>query len=196
MTTWNMSRFFVFAMSGVLTTAAVGDQGGLPDRAQVNARDSSGELQLVLDVDKGPYRVGEDPSFRVSFRNSGRDNLLLNGGSLLGNGAQVWSAISCEFHAADGQPLPLSMSWGVGVVGGRMYFLGVPLRAGGSYTISVTPKDYFFSKGPHLDAGIYGLVCTYTGTQSRYRDLTQLPQCWEGLTMSNTARVEVFQANR
>jgi hypothetical protein len=196
MTISNMSRFLVFAMSGLLTTAQVGGQAGLPD-TRADAGASSGDVQLVVDVDKGSYRAGEDPSFRISFRNSGKDNLLLNGGALLGNGAEIWSAISCELHAAGGQRLPLSTGWGVPGIAGRIYFLGVPLRAGGSYTISVTPKDYYLGKGEHLGTGIYGLVCTYTGTQSPgYRDATQLPLCWEGVATSNTARVEVLQANR
>ena len=192
----HMPRFLVFAMSGLLTTTQVGGQGLRDNRAQPNARASSGELQLVVEVEKSPYRAGEDPSFRISFRNSGKDNLLLNGGELLGNGAEVWSAIKCEFQAAGGQRLPLSMGWGVPGVAGRIYFLGVPLRAGSSYTISVSPKDYYLGKSEHLGAGIHGLACTYTGVQSSHRDSTQLPLCWEGLTTSNTARLEVIQANR
>jgi hypothetical protein len=194
-----ISRLLVFAMSGLLTTAEVGGQAGLRhNRAQASARTGSGELQLVVDVDKSPYRAGEEPSFRISFRNSGNDNLLLNGGELLGNGAEIWSAIRCEFRAADGQRWPLSLGWGVPGIAGRIYFLGVPLRAGGSYTISVTPKDYYLGKSEHLGAGIYGLSCTYTGAQSPpgYRDSTQLPLCWEGLATSNSARVEVLQASR
>jgi len=169
----------------------------LPEsQAQTETRAKSGDLQLVIEVDAQRYRVGENPSFKISFRNSGKGNLLLNGGELLGNGAEIWSTIKCEFQAAAGQRLPLSLGWGVPGVAGRIYFLGVPLRAGSAYTVSVTPKDYYVGKSERLAAGIYELACTYTGVQSSYRDSTQLTRCWEGLGTSNTARVEVIDANR
>ena len=133
---------------------------------------------------------------RSRFAIPAKKNLLLNGGALLGNGAEIWSSIVRSFHAADGQRLPLSLGWGVPGVAGRIYFLGVPLRAGSAYTVSVTPRDYYVGKSERLAAGIYELACTYTGVQSSYRDSTQLPRCWEGLATSNTARVEVIEANR
>jgi hypothetical protein len=152
---------------------------------------ASGGVQLLVQLDAQRYSAGENPSFRISLRNSGKENLLLNGGELLGNGAEIWSSITCEFHTSTGQRLPLSLGWGVPGVAGRIYFLGVPLRSGSVYTVSVTPKDYYVAKSERLAVGVYDLACTYTGAQSMYRDSTQLPPCWEGVVTSNTARVEI-----
>jgi hypothetical protein len=192
-----VSVFLVVAMSGLLITVQATSHAGVPEsQAQIETRAKSSDLQLIVEVDAERYHVGENPSFKISFRNSGKENLLLNGGELLGNGAEIWSTIKCEFQAAAGQRLPLSLGWGVPGVAGRIYFLGVPLRAGSAYTISVTPKDYYVGEGERLAAGIYELACTYTGMQSSYRDSTQLPRCWEGLVTSNTARVEVIEVIR
>jgi len=74
---------------------------------------ASGGVQLLVQLDAQRYSAGENPSFRISLRNSGKENLLLNGGELLGNGAEIWSSITCEFHTSTGQRLaemsPLSV---------------------------------------------------------------------------------------
>jgi hypothetical protein len=183
-------------MSGLLAAVPARDAGVEGRRAQTVIRAKSADLQLVVDVDAQRYRVGENPSFKISFRNSGKENLLLNGGELLGNGAEMWTTIKCEFQAAGAQPRPLSLGWGVPAVAGRIYFLGVPLRPGSAYTLSVMARDYYVGKSGRLAVGIYELGCTYTGAQSSNRDSTQLPPCWEGVATSNTARVEVIEANR
>jgi hypothetical protein len=160
-------------------------------QAQAVTPATSADLRLLVELNVQRYSVGENPSFRVSVHNSGKENLLLNGGELLGNGAEIWSSISCEFQTSTGQRLPLSLGWGVPRVGGRIYFLGVPLRPSSTYTVVVTPKDYYVPKIEHLAVGVYDLSCTYAGAQSVYRDSTQLPRCWEGVVTSNTARVEI-----
>jgi hypothetical protein len=191
------SAFLVFAVSGLLIIVEAARLAGSPEsELQTNSRGNSSDLQLVVEVAAQRYRVSENPSFKISFRNSGDQDLLLNGGELLGNGAEIWSSIKCDFQSAAGQRLPLSLGWGVPGIAGRIYFLGVPLRAGSGYTVSVTPKDYYVGKSEHLAAGTYGLACTYTGAQSIHRDSTQLPRCWEGLATSNTARVEMVESNR
>lgn len=190
-----MSRFFVLVLCGSLTMLPALRSDALPESgAQTAAGATSGDLQLVVDVDSTRVATGENPSFAITFRNNGEDNILLNGGALLGNGAQDWSAIDCEFRRADGQLLPLSMGWRIPGVAGRIYFLGVPLRTRSSYTISVAPGDYYLPKGEPLVAGVYGVTCTYTGAQSRHRDRPQLPLCWEGRITSNTGKLVVHGA--
>jgi hypothetical protein len=187
----------VFAISGFFVVVQTASHAGLREsQAQTETRAKSGDLQLAVELGAPRYRVGENPSFTISLRNSGNANLLLNGGELLGNGAEIWSTITCEFQAVGGHRLPLSLSWGVPGVAGRIYFLGVPLRAGSAYTVSVMPTDYYVGTRERLPAGMYALACTYTGMQSNYRDATQLPRCWDGQITSNIARVEVTEANR
>jgi hypothetical protein len=182
----------VAAFLAVSISAFGADHVGLSRRqAQAVPPEASGGVQLLVQLNAQRYSFGENPSFRISLRNSGKENLLLNGGELLGNGSEIWSSIICELQTPTGQRLPLSLGWGVPGVAGRIYFLGVPLRSGSAYTVSVTPKDYYIAKSERLAVGIYDLACTYTGAQSMYRDSTQLPPCWEGVATSNTVRVEI-----
>ena len=191
------SKLFALVVSAMLAMAHRDGHAAMPrDRPQTDRQAGSAGVQVVVEVEKEAYRSGQDPSFTISLRNPGSENLLLNGGELLGNGQEIWSAIKCEFRDAGGRRVPLAMSWGVSHVGGRIYFMGVPLRAGSSYTIGVTPRDYYLGKGEHLEPGVHGLACTYSGAQSSFRDSTQLPLCWEGVATSNMARVEIVPAER
>lgn len=190
------SKLFAVVVAAMLAIAHRDSHAAMPrGLSQTDRQVSSAGVQIVVEVAKNTYRSGQDPSFTISLRNSGRQNLLLNGGELLGNGQEIWSSLTCEFRDSGERRVPLKMSWGVSHVGGRIYFLGVPLRAGSSYTIGVTPRDYFLGKGEHLQAGVYGLACTYSGAQSAFRDATQLPACWEGVVTSNAARVEIIPAD-
>src|SRR5260221_4587301 len=94
---------------------------------------ASNGVQLLVQLNAQRYGVGENPSFRISLRNSGTENLLLNGGELLGNRSEIWSSITCEFQTPAAQRLPLSLGWRGYRVARRSYVLGVPLRPGGPY---------------------------------------------------------------
>ena len=197
MIAYRAPRLFVLATAALSTAALISSPPHvLTALAQTVAGDKAANVQLVVDMGSQRYPVGENPTFTISLRNSGQDNLLLNGGELLGNGAEIWSSIECGFQAGDGRRLPLGLGWGVPGVAGRVYFLGLPLRPGSMYSISVTPRDYDLGKFERLAAGTYELTCTYTGRPSGYRDPTQLPPCWEGVITSNAARVEVVEVNR
>jgi hypothetical protein len=189
---------FAVVVAAMLAIAHGDGHAALPGGlSRTDRQVSSADIQVAVEVEKKTYRSGQDPSFTISLRNSGSQNLLLNGGELLGNGQEIWSSLKCEFRDSGERRVPLAMHWGVSHVGGRIYFLGVPLRAGSLYTIAVTPRDYYLGKGgQHLEAGVYVLACTHSGAQSTFRDATQLPKCWEGVATSNAARVEIIAAER
>ncbi len=75
---------------------------------------------------------------------------------------------------------------------GRIYFLGLPSRAGSSYRLVVKANDYFVGTGERLKPGKYEIRCVYRGRQSPYRDSTQMPACWEGEAHSNKLKFEVL----
>lgn len=149
-------------------------------------------LQLVIEMPKAVVRTSEGVSLAVIFRNNGINSLLLNGGKLLGNGSQIWGSLQAELKSASGQQIPITLGWGVPGVAGRIYFLGVPLRAGSSYKLSVGPSDYLVGSGERMKPGRYEIRFVYHGQQSPYRDSTQMPACWEGEVWSNTLRFEVL----
>jgi hypothetical protein len=160
-------------------------------------------LQLQLQAPKSRYRLGEPIDFKLTIRNGGPQNHLLNGGLLLGNGQQAWNAFAWTLVDGKGRVIPFDVPWGVWFVSGRVYFLGLPLPAGGSHSWSISSRNYLIDHGQGLaitgiwmqdtlfPAGTYQLTCTYTGSQSELRDATQMPKCWEGKLISNTLRFTV-----
>jgi hypothetical protein len=158
-------------------------------------------LELTIETPKNIVKSSEGVSFIISFHNKNTDkpasdnsanNLLLNGGELLGNGSQIWSSLEAELKSETGQRIPMALHWGVPGVAGRIYFLGVPLRAGSTYKLPVGSNDYMVGTGERLKPGKYEIRCVYRGRQSHYRDSTQMPACWEGEAQSNTLKVEVL----
>jgi hypothetical protein len=149
-------------------------------------------LDLTIGAAKTISKSSEGVSFIVSFRNDSANDLLLNAGQLLGNGSQIWSSLEAELKNETGQRIPLTLGWRVPGVAGRIYFLGLPLRARSSYTLSVSADDYLVGAGERLKPGKYEICFVYRGRQSKYRDSTQMPACWEGEVQSNTLKFEVL----
>lgn len=149
-------------------------------------------VELTVRLTAATYRRGERPAFDLVLANRGPGSVLLNGGAMLGNGQQDWSAFTCTLRNASGDTHQLSLHWGVMMVGGRLYFLGVPLLSGASISIPVAPGHYFVNGLTALPADRYELTCRYFGTQSSLRDPTQLPPCWEGQATSTPVRFEVI----
>lgn len=152
------------------------------------------ELEVVVEAARSVVDAADGVRFKVTLRNIGSAPLLLNGGALLGNGRQGWSAVTCEFRSTAGASVPLGLHWQMGGVAGRVYFLGVPLRAGDSHTLAVTTADYYLATP--LRPGRYQLRCTITGKQSGLRDDTQLPACWEGVATSKAVPIEITSARQ
>jgi hypothetical protein len=149
-------------------------------------------LELTVEAPKTVLQSSEKMSFSVSFHNDGTNDLLLNGGMSLGNGKQIWNSLEAEVKTEDGRQIPMKLHWGGAAVAGRIYFLGLPLRAGSSYNLAVHQKDYYFGTGERLKPGKYEIRFIYHGRQSDHRDSTQLPACWEGEVQSNPLKFEVL----
>jgi len=151
-------------------------------------------LEVVVEAARSTVSLTDGVGFHVALRNIGTAPLLLNAGVLLGNGQQIWSAVTCTLRPGVGAPVPLGLTWQVSGVAGRLYFLGVPLRPGDSHSVTVTPADYHLATP--LQPGRYELRCTVTGTQSTIRDATQLPACWEGVAASAPVFIQITAARR
>ena len=149
-------------------------------------------LELTVEMSKTILKSSEEVSFTVIFHNNSTNNLLLNAGQMLGNGSQLWSSLEAELKDEAGQRIPMTLHWGGGAVAGRIYFLGLPLRAGSSYKLLVDPNDYYVGVGERIKPGKYEINFLYHGKQSPYRDSTQMPACWEGEVQSNTLKFEVL----
>jgi len=149
-------------------------------------------LELALETPKSVLKSSEGVSFTVFFHNNSTNHLLLNGGELLGNGSQIWSSLEAELKSETGLRIPMSLGWGVPGVAGRIYFLGLPLRAGSSYKLSVSAHDYLAGAGERLKPGKYEIRFVYRGRQSDYRDSTQMPDCWQREAQSNVVKFEVL----
>lgn len=155
---------------------------------------SGSALELTIETDEGIIDSSETVSFTICFRNVSTNNLLLNGGVLLGNGNQVWSSLKTELKNESGQQIPMTLGM-EGPVTGQAGFLGVPLSAGSSYKLLVSVRDHPAGSTAHLKPGKYEILCTYHGQQSPYRDSTPLPACWEGKVQSNILRIKVLRPN-
>ncbi len=157
-------------------------------------------LELTIAMAGPRIKASYGVPFVITFHNRSPDqfafgdstnDLLLNGGELLGNGAQVWSNVAAEIKSEAGVAIPVELHWGVPGVAGRVYFLGVPLRAGSSYQLAVRARDFMIGSDETLKSGKYEMRCVFHGRQSAYRDATQMPACWEGEVWSNTLKFEV-----
>ena len=176
----------------VAILAAVVSLGARGSSSQFPAAPSDPRsVGLKVELTESDSAAGETPAFRITIRNEGPDPVLLNGGSMLGNGKQIWSSMECAFRNSTGQDLPLHLHWRVSAVGGRIYFLGLPLRPGDEHSILVSPRDYYVLVEKPLPIDTYELRCSYRGQQSEFRDRTQLPRCWEGYATAAPVRFDV-----
>jgi hypothetical protein len=170
-------------------------------------------LELTIEMPKSVWKQTERVPFVVTFRNtyihklsSGSEpydeasaraaenvsqNLLLNVGRMLGNRAEMWSSLKIELKTESGEQVPVTLHWQVPGVGGRIYPLTVPLRAGSSYSLSINADDYLIKNANQpLMPGKYEIRLVYRGEQ--LGDGATLPPCWLGEAYSNTAHFEVL----
>ena len=120
---------------------AVGLVGGsllMAAAVPLTAQGPPADVEIGITPQSRVFDAADGLRFRVTLRNTGAKALLLNGGLLLGNGRQAWQAITCALHPKTGAQIRLDLHWQVGPVGGRIYFLGVPLRPGDAHTLAVT----------------------------------------------------------
>jgi hypothetical protein len=164
------------------------------------AADSANGLQIAIEPAKPTFAPDEPCEFRVTLRNVGDRDLVLNLGVMLNNGRnQYVNAIQLLWteDARDGGIL-LFMKSPAGVAG-RMDDLVVPLPVGGSYCLEANFKDYWCPAPKRLKLeprrGRYEIAALYKGSPARCLNAdTQgigLMPFWTGKVTSKPVSFEV-----
>jgi hypothetical protein len=166
--------FFLVAPQGQHVKAQAHEEGGLA-------------LRLAELPGKVPV-----PMFRVSLRNVGDHDLLLNLGAMLANGRmQYLDAVHLSLTDGAGMVLPLRLR-GPSIIGGRVDPMIVPLPKGAEFAFDVDLKDYAATKAHvwrlDLKPGPYRLAAEYEGvaipSKSANSDMKGLFPVWTGLVRS------------
>lgn len=146
-----------------------------------------------LEVDlKAPalVHVSDGVSFTAVLKNKGSQDLLLNGGDLLGNGKEMWTALAAEIKGKAGGWRPFHLGWGQAGVAGRMLSLPLPLRAGATHELPVGAHDWFLDDTPRLRPGVYEIRAVFHQRHPS-EDIMYLPYTPDGEARSSAVRVEV-----
>lgn len=163
---------------------------GAGARGQANVESQTpGGVSLKVEMPKRAFAVGEDLAFTVTFQNEGAGEIYLYGGMALGR-KRMWSALGCSVTDEKRREIPITLYWGVAVIAGRLDPFAQHLKAGESYALNVTRKDYlFFDYRPagvdrlerNLPAGAYTLRCAY---KTRPRGNHSTLAVWDGDTFA------------
>ncbi len=156
------------------------------------------ELRLVMQTRKSYYTTDDAITFSVSLHNGSDRDELLYGGTVLGNGIQMWDSLQCQLIDNRQQRIRVVLHWGVSIVSGTLDPFSVPLKAGATYTLVIAPRDYYFEFGEYslprysedLPPGSYQIGCTYTSRQPDRRAPYQL---WKGAVKSELVSFEVVE---
>jgi hypothetical protein len=129
--------------------------------AQAAATSSNGPT-LMLTSTPEPHL------FRVELHNSGTQDLVLDLGMALANGAKQYpNAIEFALTTSDGRILHLVPVNDLGMIGGRVDPLIVPLPSGATFSFLINLEKYLSPQEKdwklHLSRGRYTLQAEYTG---------------------------------
>ena len=126
----------------------------------------------LVNSDTSPIRLAIEQKvpgrlFMVDLRNSGSQALVLNLGTILGNGREQYAnRVRLQLTQPDGKVLHLEMVL-PGAIAGRMDPMVVPLPPGATYCLLVELEHYCAPKENiwklNLRPGSYGLRAEYTG---------------------------------
>ena len=155
-------------------------------------------LQMSISVaDPGRADAAE---FQVVLRNVGEQDFTLNLGTMLANGkTQIPQSISLTLADAGGGKRQFKFSDArSGFVAGRVDDYVVPLRAGSSYTLKLSAKQFWSPDakdyGLKLPSGKYQLTAWFVGggatTANSDTAGVKLMNFWQGTLQSNTLAVE------
>jgi hypothetical protein len=124
-------------------------------------------LQMSIYHDQAEDRQSEFSRFRVEFRNTGHNDLLLNLGIMSRNGGQQYpDAVSLIIEDAEGKPqrLELKKSFQPSDAGTTLF---LPLPVGATFSFPVDLHDYRAVTSKEFDSrlkpGTYWLAAQFTG---------------------------------
>jgi len=193
-------RFFkTSVVLAVFTAAPIGldaSQGTVVSDDKVNKP----ELTLSISVLPGD-KPQQCPEFCVRFENVGKNDVVLNLGMMLANGkVQVPSAIQLTLNDSKGRLQELRSR--DPNVAGRIDDYVLALRAGSSYTLTLSLADYYFPAATDhrltLPSGAYRLRAHFVGAEAKYvnsdTEGIKLMPFWTGNLRSEEVRLSIDAA--
>ena len=135
---------------------------------------------------------------RVALNNVSDKDTVLNLGMMLGNGrVQLPTAVRLILTDSGGDTRKLHFP--VPNVGGRVDDFIVPLRAGSTYTLRLSLKDYWCPESKEfplkLAPGSYGVCAEFIGTQAQHlnedTEVLMFMPFWTGKLKSEVAQLQI-----
>jgi hypothetical protein len=158
-----------------------------------------GGLQISISLDQNDSVKSKAPTFRVELRNTGKDDLILNLGFMLGNGRAPYpDAVVLVLRDAQGKSRLLSLIGPPGVAG-RTDPLVVPLPVDSIFALPVDLDRYWAAAAKEFDykltPGTYSIEAQFTGISVRWVNPDEqgigLMPYWNGTIRSNSLGFEV-----
>lgn len=151
-------------------------------------------LQLSIVRDSSERRAGGPPMFRVELQNTGKDDLVLSLGMMLGNGRKQYpSAITLIIADSAGKSRIFDLR-GPAFVAGRVDPFILPLPIGAKYSLPIDLNNYWSAASKEFDyklRGAYTIEAKFTGEKVPASQDALLAPYWIGKVTSNQLSFEV-----
>jgi hypothetical protein len=139
-----------------------------------------------------------DVKFDVALQNTGDSNFVLNLGTMLGNGLEMWpDAIRLMLTDPAGQSRELHYRSATGVVAGRIDDYLVALRGHSVYTLRLSLADYTRGVDVKIAPGRYKIAAQLAGRRATGVNVDMqgvaLLNFWSGVVHSNIAEFDVLK---
>jgi hypothetical protein len=124
-------------------------------------------LQMSIYPETASRPESKPPKFRVEFRNTGENDLILNLGVMLGNGKRQYpNAVVLSLTDTTGKSRQLDLREPA-FVAGRMDPFALPIPIGATFSLSVDLDNYWAAKKKEFDyklkPGSYSIQAQLTG---------------------------------
>jgi hypothetical protein len=162
---------------------------------------AGGGLRITIYPDRTESRKSKVQNFRVELSNVGPDDLILNLGSMAGNGRKQYASkivLAVSDVAGKSRRLELMPA---GIVGGRVDPMIVPLPVEATFSVLVDLDKYWDAAasefGGKLKPGSYFVEARFEGAAVSQQEANldmkaiALMPYWTGTVTSNQVRVEV-----
>jgi hypothetical protein len=190
-------RAFAFLAAVLLFTvpsqAAVSQPAWLPQ----GWGESVAGLRIGLSIERGDQSTG-GADFLVAFENTRQSDFVLNLGSMDANGLTL---LPTEMHllVTDTEGTTRELTFFVPRLAVRLVPFTVPLRAGSTYTVRTSLRDYFVptldNRNVKLPAGRNRIVARFQGRRTESGNATirdvDLLNFFQGVVESNAVELDV-----
>jgi len=155
-----------------------------------------GGLRIGLSIERGDMPAG-GKEFLVAFENTSQSDFVLNLGSMLANGI-IFFPTEIHLLVTDTEGTTRELTFFVPRLEGRLVPFTVPLRAGSTYTVRTSLRDYFVptldNQNVKLPAGQNRIVARFQGRRTdsgngTIRDVDLL-NFWQGVVESNPVALD------